>query len=100
KAQEGSLLAFEQLVYRYERRIYRFVANNCGNGADARELTQDTFVRAFQAISTFDSNRAFAPWLFTIARRKCIDHYRAAPAAPSEPASELLDQDDPARLMA
>jgi len=78
QCQDGSLTAFEELVYRYEDRIYGFVSNACGSFADARELTQDTFVRAFQAIAQFDHRRAFAPWLFTIARRKCIDHYRSA----------------------
>ena len=80
QTQAGSLVAFEELVYRYEGRIYGFVANCCRNGTDAREVTQDTFVRAFQAIGQFDLQRGFAPWLFTIARRKCIDHHRAAPA--------------------
>jgi RNA polymerase sigma-70 factor, ECF subfamily len=78
QCQNGSLTAFEELVYRYENRIYGFVSNACGNAADARELTQDTFVRAFQAIAHFDCRRAFAPWLFTIARRKFIDRCRSA----------------------
>jgi RNA polymerase sigma factor (sigma-70 family) len=78
QSQDGTLSAFEELVYRYEGRIYGFIANSCRNATDAREVTQDTFVRAFQAIGQFDGRRGFAPWLFTIARRKCIDHHRAA----------------------
>jgi RNA polymerase sigma-70 factor, ECF subfamily len=100
QTQAGSLAAFEELVYRYEGRIYGFVSNSCGNGADARDLTQDTFVRAFQAIEQFDSQRGFAPWLFTIARRKCLDHYRAARPPADEPVPELADHDDPAELLA
>ncbi len=100
QTQAGSLAAFEELVYRYEDRIYGFVANFCHRGADASELTQDTFLRAFQAIAQFDPRRAFAPWLFTIARRKCIDYYRARPPAAAELAPELADADDPAELLA
>jgi RNA polymerase sigma-70 factor, ECF subfamily len=100
QSQSGSLAAFEELVYRYEGRIYGFVANACGNRADAREVTQDTFVRAFQAIAQFDCRRGFGPWLFTIARRKCIDRYRAAPSGAEEPLPELLDDNDPAELLA
>jgi len=100
ETQAGSLAAFEELVYRYEGRIYGFVANSCGNGTDAREVTQDTFVRAFQAIEQFDPQRSFAPWLFTIARRKCLDRYRAARPAADEPVPELADPDDPAELLA
>src|SRR5580692_2625739 len=86
QSQAGSLVAFEELVRRYERRIYGFIFQSCRRHADARELTQDAFVRAYQAIAQFDSRRAFAPWLFTIARRKCIDHFRLAPPAPGEAA--------------
>lgn len=100
QSQAGSLTAFEELVYRYEGRVYGFVANFCGSGPDAREVTQDTFVRAFQAIGRFDCRRPFAPWLFTIARRKCLDHRRAAPPAAGEPLPELPDDNDPAELLA
>ena len=96
QAGSGSLAAFEDLVYRYQQRIYAFVTHCCRNSADAQEVTQDTFVRAFQAIAQFDPRRGFAPWLFTIARRKCIDHHRAAPPAMAAgPMPELLDPVDP-----
>jgi RNA polymerase sigma-70 factor, ECF subfamily len=100
QTQAGSLVAFEELVHRYGPRIYGFVANACGNSADAREITQDTFVRAFQAISRFDSEREFAPWLFTLARRHGIDHHRRKLPAADEPMPERLDYDDPSELLA
>jgi RNA polymerase sigma-70 factor (ECF subfamily) len=100
QAQAGSLVAFEELVHRYGPRIYGFVANACGNAADAREITQDTFVRAYQAIARFDSRRDFAPWLFTLARRLGIDHYRRRLPTASEPVPERLDYDDPSELLA
>jgi len=67
---------------------------------DAGEITQDTFVKAFQAIGQFDGKHAFAAWLFTIARRKCIDHYRATPPVSNDPMPELADTNDPAELLA
>ena len=100
RAQAGCLEAFEQLVYRYEARIYLFILHRCGREADAREITQDAFVRAYERISSFDPRQSFGPWLFAIARRKHIDHWRRAPAAADEPAPELVNEDDPARLMA
>jgi RNA polymerase sigma-70 factor (ECF subfamily) len=100
QAQAGSLAAFEELVYRYEGRIHAFVAQFCRGGADAGELTQDTFVRAFQRMAQFDSRRAFAPWLFTIARRQCIDrHRREAPRAEA-PLPDAVAEGDPAELAA
>ncbi len=99
----GSVAAFEGLVYRYERRIFTFLANMCRDRRVARELTQDTFVKAFQAIQQFDPAREFAPWLFAIARRKCIDHHRAAPpvavpilevAAAGDPSTDLAHREE------
>ncbi len=100
QSQAGSLEAFEELVCRYEQRIYAFVANSCRNPSDADEITQDTFVRAFRAIAKFDPRRSLGPWLFAIARRRCIDHFRANPIHAEEPATELLDNDDPSELLA
>ena len=100
QSQAGSLPAFEELVYRYEARIYGFLLKSCGNETDARELTQDTFVRAFQAMLQFDARREFAPWLFSIARRKLIDRVRARRTVSEEPAPESLDLMDPAESLA
>lgn len=100
QSQEGSFDAFEDLVRRYERRVYAFVWRCCHHERDAREITQDTFVRAFQAIGQFDPRRAFGPWLFTIARRKCVDVYRSKmPVAEHEPAPEA-DTTTPADTLA
>ena len=82
-AQAGALASFEELVRRYEARIFRFVANSCRSGADAREITQEAFVSAFLHLREFDPDRSFQTWLFTIARRKCVDRHRAA-GAPTE----------------
>jgi RNA polymerase sigma-70 factor, ECF subfamily len=100
ETQGGSLSAFEELVHRYEARIYRFVANNCRNDADAREVTQETFLSAFRKIDRFDSRRAFVTWLFTIARRKCIDRHRAARFADGELLPEQADEETPHELLA
>jgi RNA polymerase sigma-70 factor (ECF subfamily) len=100
QTQAGSLAAFEELVYRYEKRIYGFIVFSCPNPADAQELTQDTFVKAFQAIAQFNSGYEFAPWLFTIARRKCVDRHRQAQPPNEELSPELVAADNPAELIA
>ena len=95
------MAAFEELVSRHERRIYAFVAQSCRNGMDAAEITQETFVKAYQAIAQFNPKRMFAPWLFTIARRKCVDNFRATPATTDHNAlPELSDAHDPAEILA
>lgn len=111
QTQAGSMEAYEELVLRYEQRIYRFVLQACRNGSDGAEITQETFVKAFQAIGQFDPTRSFAPWLFTIARRKCIDHLRSLkdrsreystpdPHLDHHSATEPFDIADPAELLA
>jgi RNA polymerase sigma-70 factor (ECF subfamily) len=99
QTQAGSALAFEQLVYRYEHRVHAFAQQFCRNATDAREVTQDTFVKASQSMAQFDARREFAPWLFTIARRKCIDRHRAAPPAADAPLPDLVDEDHPGELL-
>lgn len=96
QTQTGSLVAFETLVARYENRIFGFILQSCRHPTDARELTQDTFVKAFQSIGTFDARLSFRTWLFTIARRKCIDHFRAPQLASHEPAPEQVGIRTPA----
>lgn len=101
QAQAGSLAGFEELVFRYERRIYGFVLQFCPNRADAAEITQETFVKAFRNIGSFDGRHALAGWLFTIARHNCIDHHRATPPATSEEAMpDCADGNDPAEALA
>jgi RNA polymerase sigma-70 factor (ECF subfamily) len=100
QSQAGSLSAFEQLVYRYEARLCAFIRRWCPNETDARETTQDTFVRAFQAIGQYQCRYPFRAWLFAIARRQCIDRHRAARQPCDGPLPELPDANDPAELLA
>jgi len=100
QAQTGSLSSFEELVYRYEARIFRFVANSCRNDSDAQEVTQETFVSAYLKIQQFDVRRSFATWLFTIARRKGIDRHRANRPAAEERTVGLVEEEDPSTLLA
>ena len=100
RSQKGSLEAFEELVYRYEARVYGFIVRCSQDEQVARDVTQDAFVRAFQALHQYHPERPFAPWLFAIARRKWIDHYRAMPRPLEAADPEEFDRNDPAELLA
>jgi RNA polymerase sigma-70 factor (ECF subfamily) len=100
QSQGGSLEAFEELVSRYEHRLLAFAAQWRRDPVEAREVTQDAFVRAFQAIGRFDTRRPFAPWLFAIARRRCVDWHRFFRRFSEEPLPDLPDFDDPSELLA
>ena len=96
RAGAGDERAFTALVRRYERPVYALCCRYLG-AADAADAAQETFVRAFIHLDQFDRSRPLLPWLFTIARRLCIDHQRArrheAPA--SDRATEASLQHDP-----
>ncbi len=68
--------AFERLVVRYQRRLTAFLCQIVGDGETARELTQETFIRAWSALERFDPTYRFSTWLFRIAHNLGIDHLR------------------------
>jgi RNA polymerase sigma-70 factor (ECF subfamily) len=101
-SQAGSLSAFEELVRRYEAKVYHFIRSWRRHDEDARDLTQAAFVTAFRKLARYDARRPFAPWLFTIARRKLTDHVRSARrelASETPDAPDTVDERDPATLM-
>jgi RNA polymerase sigma-70 factor, ECF subfamily len=88
RAGRGDERAFTALVRRYERPVYALCCRYLG-AADAADAAQETFVRAFTHLERFDRSRPLLPWLFTIARRLCIDHQRAH--RHERPAADHLD---------
>lgn len=77
QAKEGCEDAFADLVRLFAPRIHRFLCTKGLSTHDAEDLTQETFVKAYQAINRFDPQYAFSTWIFTIARRLAISHFRA-----------------------
>ena len=74
----GCVESFAELARRYQTRVVHYVRQVLGaNGSgDADDVAQEAFVTAWQAIGQFDSRWAFSTWLFTIARRTCLNHVR------------------------
>ena len=75
-AKRGDIAAFEELVNRYERKIYRLAKNITQNREDAEDVTQDAFVRAYRALAQYDPTRPFGAWMYAITARLCIDFHR------------------------
>jgi RNA polymerase sigma-70 factor, ECF subfamily len=75
---EGSAQAARELVHLHHRRIFHYICRMTRQPQDAEDITQETFVKAFKSLHRFDSSRPFANWLFTIARRTALNHFRAA----------------------
>jgi len=75
RARRGDAAAFDELVRRFHRPVHRFCWRLL-RSADAEDLAQDTFVRAFLYFERFDPERPVLPWLIAIARRLCLDLLR------------------------
>ncbi len=76
RALAGSQEAFTHLLEAYQRPVFSIVVRMVRDPALAEDLTQETFVKAFRALATFDRRRKFSSWLFTIAHNTTIDHVR------------------------
>lgn len=76
RAQGGAPGCFDVLVDRFSARLYSFLLRRVGSREDAEDLTQETFVRAWQRLETYKPHLRFSTWLFTIGVRLAAAHYR------------------------
>jgi RNA polymerase sigma factor CnrH len=75
--QAGEDRALEALMDRHQQGVFRFVFRHISNEADAIELTQEAFARAYFNIGKFRPSAKFATWLYRIALNLCRDHSRS-----------------------
>lgn len=77
RARKGDIAAFETLLRRYERQIYAFTYRMMGgNAADADDLTQETFIKAYRALDRTSDVLHVSAWLHRIAANNCRDEWR------------------------
>ena len=114
----GDADSFNQLILRWERPIYALAYRTIGREEDARDLVQETFLRAFRALPGFRGQAKFSSWLYRIALNLCRDWIRrerrtpvvqapegvdllelAAAAEPAEPLEMAVARRDTARLV-
>jgi RNA polymerase sigma-70 factor, ECF subfamily len=100
----GDAVAWEEIVQRYNRRIYNICYRFAGSSDDAQDLTQEVFIKMYRTLNSYDVERgAFMTWVTTITRNLLVDHFRKSKqdrvtdsidAAPSEhdDAMPLSDQ--------
>ncbi|TAK96124.1 MAG: sigma-70 family RNA polymerase sigma factor [Verrucomicrobia bacterium] len=73
KARQGDLAAYDDLVRRYQERIYATIYHMTSNHEDANDLAQDTFIKAHQALKSFKGGSSFYTWVYRIAVNKTIN---------------------------
>ena len=75
-AKAGQTEAFGQLVERYQKVMFTVALRMVGNPEDARDITQDAFVKAFQRLASFDTNYRFFSWMYRILVNECLNANR------------------------
>ena len=91
RSRGGDLDSFNQLVLRWERPIYALAYRVIGREEDARDVAQETFLRAFRALKGFKGQAKFSSWLYRITLNLCRDWIRRERRTPVAQAPEGVD---------
>ena len=94
RARAGEVAAFGALVRRHQERVFRFLHRMLDAREEAMELTQDVFVKAWQALPGWRPEAAFSTWLLQIARNAALDHLRRRQVVRFAPLEEGLEVAD------
>src|SRR5437899_8323390 len=73
RARQGDLEAYDELVRRYQERIYATIYHMTANHEDANDLAQEAFIKGFQALKSFKGGSSFYTWVYRIAVNKTIN---------------------------
>ncbi|MGD2269701.1 MAG: RNA polymerase sigma factor [Desulfobacterales bacterium] len=92
----GRFELFQELVNRYEQKLYNFGLRMCGDVCDAEDLVQDTFLNVFRYLKDFRYETKFKNWLYRIATSTCIKKRRKSKFAPERelPLDEFWSKED------
>jgi RNA polymerase sigma-70 factor (ECF subfamily) len=97
KAQSGDRDAFEELIRRHDRDILRLAFHMLGNREEAREVFQETFLKAFRSLARFRFESSFFTWIYRIATNVSLDHLRKRQTLKEEISYESDTSSDPDR---
>ena len=81
--EEGRAVLFNELVHRYERELYRYLARYLGDPTAAEDVFQNTFLQVHLKRGLFENGRPFRPWLYAIATHQAVDALRKAGRHPT-----------------
>ena len=76
EAQRGNRAAFEELVRHYDQAVLRLALHFTGSEADAQDIYQDAFLKAYKSLANFRFECSFYTWIYRIVTNLCLDHLR------------------------
>ena len=93
---EGDHEAFAELVKRHETQVYNLCLRMSGNPEDARDLSQEAFLKAWRGLRFYQFESAFSTWLYRLTSNVCIDFLRSRKRRPS--VSLTVDEEEPVEM--
>lgn len=96
---EGNQLSFQLLVERYQDRIFGLARHYTRNAVELEDLVQDTFIKAYHRLETFQHQSSFSTWLYRIAVNTCLDFLKRRGRNPVQTVEdpELIETSSPGR---
>ena len=98
KVLQGDVNAFEKLVTEYEKAVYAIAQRMTGNAEDAADMTQETFIKAYNSLQSFRGDSKFSVWLYRIANNVCLDFLRSKNRRPTVSLSTEDDDGEETQL--
>jgi RNA polymerase sigma-70 factor (ECF subfamily) len=96
----GDNASFELIMRRYNRRLYRVARTVLRNDADAEDVVQDAYIRAYEHLHTFEGRGAFSAWLAKITLNEALGRLRGADSAKNQISFDDAEESEEANYMA
>lgn len=93
QCREGNKDAFRRLVQTHQRMVFSLALKMVGDEEEAKDIVQETFLRVWQRLGDYDTQRPFTTWLYVIASRLCFDRLRSMKHITAMPADEQVLRD-------
>ncbi|MHB9037484.1 MAG: RNA polymerase sigma factor [Armatimonadota bacterium] len=94
RCKDGDICAFDELVTRFQKRVYNFAYGIAGNYDDANDVAQEAFVRVFNSIGTFRGDANFTTWIYRIVTNVYLDERKKAKSHRQTSLDEYIDLDE------
>ena len=88
--QAGEEAAFDEIVTRYQGRVYAVAYRVLGNREDALDVTQDVFIKVYRKINTWKPTGGFLPWILRMTTNQSIDYLHKKRRYPEQPLEEAF----------
>jgi len=90
---QGNRSAFDQLVKKYQKEIYWFIARRISIDADIQDIHQDVFIKVFSNLAKFKRQSSFRTWLYTVTMNTIKNHYRTKDNSRQDKMVAIEDQE-------